>query len=160
MPVSTRFFPTLFPAILLVINWDWSRSVHRPNTSSVAHIDGASFGILFCIIALPILSIRLVRLIRTLLDEQIRVPRNTQLFSWHLCLPLLFLLFQFSYTSSAVEGDTVTTITRGYGSDASLLLLVLASLLIILFQIYDSLKTYHQHPDLRPPLYHGLHAPI
>jgi hypothetical protein len=144
--LNTRLISTLFGFVLVATNWYWSRSVILPNNSTTTvTLDVAGIASLFCSIALLILTVRLVRLLRWLLDHRIRVAWHEKLYSWQPCIALLPLLFRASYGISTPDSSNhMTSITRGYGSDNSMILLVLASGLIILFQAYYKLKNFRE----------------
>jgi len=88
---------------------------------------------------------RLVRLLRAILDEQVRVPREIKLINWMPLILILPLFAKLYYSTWYSADDMVTTNTCGYGSEHSTLLAVLAGILIIVFQAFMNLNTFRQY---------------
>jgi len=133
---------TIFGFVLVITNWHWSKSVKTPNSSTEIHISGAGLWILVCAILLLYFVPRTYKMLRRLLDTGARVPRRASLVSWE---PLLMLLPLFIFLSGSVTtsaGNVTTTITSGYGSDASAPLAIIAAILILVFQVHTRLVDY------------------
>ncbi len=136
----------MFAFVLLAINWHWDRTVQSGNVTTSVVLDGGTIAGLLCAILLMFLAWRFFRLLRSLLDRQVRVPREVKLFSWGPLFFLLPLLFRFDYSLSISDSSTSTTVTEGYGSSHASLLMVLAGILIIFFQMYCVLRNYWSDP--------------
>ncbi|XHR27933.1 MAG: hypothetical protein ACFUZC_18635 [Chthoniobacteraceae bacterium] len=144
--MNAKIKSTLFAAFLVVTNWHWTRTVvHNHNHSSTTvNLAGAGIGVVICIVGLIVYSRRLYRLLRDLLDRGTRVPAKVKFVSAGpmFILFLLFLLPSYSRTSSIPAGEITTTTTFGYGSGASGFLIILAVLLLTVYQFYRGLKEY------------------
>jgi hypothetical protein len=154
--MSPATISALFAIVLIAINWHWSHTLTQSNVTTSVSVDGASIAALFCAGALIYLSIRLTGLLRAILDQSIRVPRDVKLIIWWPLLLLLPLFTHVDYSLSQSENGTTISNTCGYGSDHATLLVLLAAGVIIAFQAFSSLKKYR--PDA--PLYRGADSPI
>jgi integral membrane sensor domain MASE1 len=142
MSAKAQNISVLYAVVLAAINWNWSRQVQGLNYSTTFNGDGAGIAALISGILLIFLAVRLFRILRTLLNERILVPREVKLFTWAPLLCLAPLMFNCYYTYSSSNGPSTITERIGYGSDQSIVLLVVAALLMIAFQTYCTLKKY------------------
>lgn len=140
----------LFAVALVALNWHLSRTIQRPNTSTTWNVDGAGICLIVCVILLIPLAIRLYRLLRSLLDHQVRIPRDAKLVWWSDLICLLPLLARFSYayseSASTPDGGFITTKRDyGYGSDLAEPLMAVAAVLILGYQAYSVLREYSRY---------------
>ena len=103
---------------------------------------------MFGIMASLTLAQRVWELLRSFLDEEIRIPRKVRLWRhWQYLLLLLPLGYGFDkqYSTVAEDGTIVTTIFT-YGGSDSVLLILFSALPIMLFQILARLEFFYlQH---------------
>ncbi|MDD5348886.1 MAG: hypothetical protein PHQ12_01625 [Chthoniobacteraceae bacterium] len=141
----------LFALLLVAANWHWSwttlRAIEGAKITTTVNIDGASIALLACLGIFLVLSVRLCRLIRLLLDRQIRVPREAKFVSWEPVPFLVPLFFHLSGSYVTSSGEFTTTVTSGYGSDAGLSLFVFAAILFAVYQFGAGLQQYAGGPE-------------
>ena len=101
--------------------------------------------VLFCVIALFLLSRRCYRLTRHILNEGVRVPAEMRLFSW---LPLLWLFpVMFSWRTVEVTTDMageLVMLRQGIGSGIAWLVVPLGAGVLILIQVRNALEDLHR----------------
>lgn len=131
--------------MLIASNWSWSHTVKQSDITTTVTIDLPGIAAIFCAGALIYFGFRLVRLLRAILDEQVRVPREIKLINWMPLILILPLFAKLYYSTWYSADDMVTTNTCGYGSEHSTLLAVLAGILIIVFQAFMNLNTFRQY---------------
>jgi formate hydrogenlyase subunit 4 len=143
--VNPGIISALFAIVLIASNWSWSHTVKDSNITTTLNFDLPGIAAIFCAGALIYFGFRLIRLLRAILDEQVRVPRDLKLVAWMPLILILPLFAKLYYSTWYSTDDIVTTNTCGYGSDHSTLLAVLAAVLIIVFQAFMNLNNFRQN---------------
>ncbi len=149
--MNTRAKASIIATVLVASNWHWSSSTKTPNSSTWIHLDGATIATAVCSIALVVSLVRLKRILRAVLDKPVRIPKSRRLFSWDPVL-ILFLLLCFSFNrveTTTPAADTVTTISRGYGCEASVPLFFIAAAMLLTFQAHRELRRFYERAQDR-----------